>query len=100
MFFPTGAAVFLGSLFPNHTPSPADALVSPFSVQDTSVKAVTSRGASSGWFRELSFWVGEDSEVLLVYCIDVYGITYIYTSYRCRIELIEREVLHGLGGVD
>src|SRR5260370_39429219 len=44
MFFPTGALIFLGSFTPNHTPTPAFAFLSPFRLQEPSVKMMQSGG--------------------------------------------------------
>src|SRR5258708_30523660 len=46
MFFPMGAAEFLRSSLLNHTPRPVAALVSPFRVQEPSVKTIVSWGVS------------------------------------------------------
>ena len=44
MFLLTGVAEFLGSLWLNHTPEPAEALVSPLREQELSVKTTMSSG--------------------------------------------------------
>ncbi len=44
MFLPTGVVEFLGSLWPNHTPEPAEALVSLLREQEPSVKTTMSSG--------------------------------------------------------
>ena len=44
MFLFTGAAEFCGSFFLNHTPSPAEAFVSPLWMHNPSVKAMVSWG--------------------------------------------------------
>src|SRR5260370_23416372 len=50
MFLPTGATMFLGSLYLNQTPIPVVALESPLKVHEPSVNVVVLKGDLGLWF--------------------------------------------------